>query len=133
MNDELRLQKYNLKNLREKWTQKVQTNFLKMDIKFGPSTKKSEKNKVIYPYTINKGDLFIIPYFLFNSSYLSHKKQNIPYYINAIDKYNDKISYYLSNKNPWNNHTYIEINKDNSSKDFNVHEKVIKELSIIKK
>ena len=130
MNDELRLQKYNLKNLREKWTQKVQTNFLKMDLKFGTSTKRADKNKVIYHYTINKGDLFITPSFLSNSSYLLNKKQNISHYLNGNGKYNDKISYYLSNKNPWNNHTCLEINKDNSSKDFNVHERLIKELSI---
>ena len=130
MNNEIWLQKYNLQNLREKWNQKVQTNFLQMDIKFPTTNKNPEKNKVIYHEPINKKDLYLIPNSLSFFPYLKKKEQN---YENGIDKYNDKISYYLSNKNPWNNKTSIEINKDNNPKNFSVHEKIIKDLNIRKK
>ena len=130
MSDEIWREKYNLKNLREKWNQKVKTNFLNMDIKFGSSNiKKTEKNKLIYHDLINKNNLFLIR----NSSLFYpflNKKPNLFYWPNEKDKYNDKISYYLSNRNPWNNKTSIEINKDNNKIDFNVHDKLQKEYNI---
>jgi hypothetical protein len=130
MSDEIWREKYNLKNLREKWNQKVKTNFLNMDIKFGSSNiKKTEKNKLIYHDLINKNNLFLIR----NSSLFYpflNKKPNLFYWPNEKDKYNDKISYYLTNRNPWNNKTSIEINKDNNKIDFNVHDKLQKEYNI---
>jgi len=130
MNDDLWLQKYNLKNLRKKWTQKVQTNFLVVDKKFESSSKNHEKNKILYQDKISKRELFVIPRFLYHHPYFNRKKQKILLYQKEKDKYNDKISYYLSNKNPWNNQTSIEINKNNTDKNFNVHEKLIKEFKI---
>lgn len=131
MNDELRLKKYNLKNLRKKWTQKVQTNFLQMDIKFESLSKIPEKNKIIYQDLIDKKELYIIPRFLYNYPYLNKKNQNILLYQKAKDKYDDKISYYLSQRNPWNKQTSIEVNKNNNNpKNFNVHEKITKELNL---
>ena len=130
MNEELWLQRFNLKNLREKWNQKVQTNFLQKDIKFGSSSKNPDVNKVIYHDIINKNDLDLIPnsnpYFPF----LKNKKTNLFFKQLEKDKYNDKISYYLSNKNPWNNRTSIEINKEDNSKIFNIHEKIKKDKNI---
>ena len=130
MNEEMWLQKYNLKNLREKWNQKVQTNFLKMDIKFPTTNHNPEKNKIIYRGKIKTNDLYLIPNSLPYFSYLKNKKYNCSFYHNEKDKYNDKISYYLSNKNPWNNRTSIEINKENTNKNYNVHERLIKDLNI---
>ena len=130
MNDELWQEKYNLRNLREKWKQKVQTNFLKMDIKFGTSSKNIHKNRVIYHDTVNKKDLYLIPNSMSLFPYLNKVKSNKSFVLKNQDKYNDKISYYLSNKNPWNKQTSLEVNKNDSSKNINVHEKLQKELSI---
>ena len=57
MNDKLWLQKYNLKNLRKKWTQKVQTNFLIVDKKFESSSSNQDKNKIIYKDKIDEKDV----------------------------------------------------------------------------
>ena len=131
MNDELRLKKYNLKNLHKKWAQKVQTNFLQMDIKFESSSKNPSKNKIIYQDSINKKELYIIPRFLYNNPYLIKKNQNILLSKKVKDKYDDKTSYYLSQRNPWNKQTSIEVSKNNNnSKNFNVHEKIMKELNL---
>ena len=131
MNDELRLKKYNLKNLHKKWAQKVQTNFLQMDIKFESSSKNPSKNKIIYQDSINKKELYIIPKFLYNNPYLIKKNQNILLSKKVKDKYDDKTSYYLSQRNPWNKQTSIEVSKNNNnSKNFNVHEKIMKELNL---
>ena len=130
MNDELWQEKYNLRNLREKWKQKVQTNFLKMDIKFGTLSKNIHKNRVIYHDTVNKKDLYLIPNSMSLFPYLNKVKSNKSFVLKNQDKYNDKISYYLSNKNPWNKQTSLEVNKNDSSKNTNVHEKLQKELSI---
>ena len=130
MNRELWLERFNLKSLREKWNRKVKTNFLQKDIKFGSSSKNPEINKVIYKDKINQNDFFFIPNSISFIPFLKNNKTNYSLYQNAKDKYNDKISYYLSNKNPWNNRTSIEINKDNNSKNFNVHEKIKKDLII---
>ena len=130
MNRELWLERFNLKSLREKWNRKVKTNFLQKDIKFGSSSKNPEINKVIYKDKINQNDFFFIPNSIPFIPFLKSNKTNYSLYQNAKDKYNDKISYYLSNKNPWNNRTSIEINKDDNSKNFNVHEKIKKDLII---
>ena len=131
MNDKLWLEKYNLKNLRKKWTQKVQTNFLIVDKKFESSSRNQDKNKIIYKDKIDEKELFIIPKFLSHYPNFNKKRQRILLYQKEKDKYNDKISYYLSNKTPWNNQTAIEVNKNNNTdKNYNIHEKIIKEFNI---
>ena len=105
MNEELWKRKYNLKKLHEKWKRKVKTNFLNIDLKFGHSNNKNNKlNPLIY-----RDDMFekikkipcIIPF----SPTINDKSP-----ITNYDKYNDKISYYLTHKNPWNSQTSIDKN-----------------------
>jgi len=105
MNEELWKRKYNLRKLHQKWERKVKTNFLNIDLKFGRSKNKNNKlNQIIYRdhILINK---YNIPK-LAPLSPSNNKKA-----INTIigdDKYNDKISYYLSHKNPWNNGVSVD-------------------------
>ena len=108
MNEELWKRKYNLRKLHEKWKRKVKTNFLNIDLKFGRSRdKKNKLNKIIYrDIAIIKS--YNIPQFIPLSPSIKtlssiRKKEKID-----SDKYNDKISYYLSNKNPWNSNTKID-------------------------
>ena len=112
MNDELWKKRYNLKTLHEKWQRKVKTNFLNIDIKFGHSRIKSAKlNRVIYNDNMAEKINQLQKKILFSP--VNNEKSKI----NKIkyDKYNDKISYYLSNQNPWNNKTSIERNKINNN------------------
>jgi hypothetical protein len=126
MNDELWLKKYNLKNLRKKWAQKVQTNFLIVDKKFVSSSRNQDKNKIIYKDKIDEKELFIIPKFLSHYPNFNKKRQRILLCKKEKDKYNDKISYYLSNKTPWNNQTAIEVNKNNNTdKNNKINKKII--------
>ncbi len=105
MNEELWRKKYNLKKLHEKWERKVKTNFLNIDLKFGHSKNKNNKlNQVIYNVDMME-KIKKIPN-LIPLSPLINNKSTIMYY----DKYNDKISYYLSHKNPWNNKTAVDKN-----------------------
>ena len=105
MNEELWRKKYNLKKLHEKWERKVKTNFLSIDLKFGHSKNKNNKlNQVIYNVDMME-KIKKIPN-LIPLSPLINNKSTIMYY----DKYNDKISYYLSHKNPWNNKTAVDKN-----------------------
>ena len=105
MNEELWKRKYNLRKLHQKWERKVKTNFLNIDLKFGRSKNKNNKlNQIIYRdhILINK---YNIPK-LAPLSPSNNKKA-----INTIigdDKYNDKISYYLSHNNPWNNGVSVD-------------------------
>ena len=114
MNEELWKRKYNLRKLHEKWKRKVKTNFLNIDLKFGRSPNRAEKiNKVIY-----RDNIIIKPDNLPQAIPLSpiiRKKTTISDIdkVKVSDKYNDKISYYLTNKNPWNNNT--RIGKSNNS------------------
>ena len=129
MNEELWKRKYNLRKLHEKWKRKVKTNFLNIDLKFGRSPNRAEKiNKVIY-----RDNIIIKPDNLPQTIPLSpttRKKTTITAINNdkVSDKYNDKISYYLTNKNPWNNNT--SIGKSNNSifnnKRFNITKNEIK-------
>jgi hypothetical protein len=129
MNEELWKRKYNLRKLHQKWERKVKTNFLNIDLKFGRSPNRAEKiNKVIY-----RDNIIIKPDNLPQTIPLSptiRKKTTITAINNdkVSDKYNDKISYYLTNKNPWNNNT--SIGKSNNSifnnKRFNITKNEIK-------
>ena len=130
MNKELWLRRFNLKNLRKKWSQKVKTNFLKMDVKFGPSLRSPEINKVLYHDSVNKNDLYLIPTSLSILSLLKNRKSKFLSYRNFKDKYDDKTSYYLSNKNPWNNRTSIEVTKEDSSKKFLLQNMIKKDMCI---
>ena len=123
MNEELWKRKYNLRKLHEKWERKVKTNFLNIDLKFGPSKNKNNKlNKVIY----RDNNIIIKPYNIPQFAPLSPLNKNKSTitimendkYDKYSEKYNDKISYYLSNKNPWNSDTRIDIRKNNNLNNF---------------
>ena len=122
MNEELWKRKYNLRKLHQKWKRKVKTNFLNIDLKFGRSKNKNDKlNQIIY-----KENFFLKPYKVEQLIPLSPtmKNKSIIALIDnekCSDKYNDKVSYYLTNKNPWNNRTLIEKKdyKDSSFKRIN--------------
>ena len=122
MNEELWKRKYNLRKLHQKWKRKVKTNFLNIDLKFGRSKNKNDKlNQIIY-----KEKVFLKPYIVEQLIPLSPSTKNKQIFAlidneKCSDKYNDKISYYLTNKNPWNNRTSIEKKdyKDSSFKRIN--------------
>ena len=131
MNEELWQRRFNLKNLRKKWDQKVKTNFLKQDVKFGPSLRNPELNKVLYHDSVNKKDLFSFPTSLSILSLFKYKKSKFLSDQDSSNKYNDKISYYLSNKNPWNNRTSLEVTKEENSKKY-IIQNVIKKNKYIR-
>jgi hypothetical protein len=123
MNEELWKRKYNLRKLHEKWERKVKTNFLNIDLKFGPSKNKNNKlNKVIY----RDNNIIIKPHNVPLFVPLSPTNKNKSAitmiendkYDKYSEKYNDKISYYLSNKNPWNSDTRIDAKKNDSINNF---------------
>ena len=123
MNEELWTRKYNLRKLHEKWERKVKTNFLNIDLKFGPSKNKINKlNKVIY----RDNNIIIKPHNVPLFVPLSPTNKNKSAitmiendkYDKYSEKYNDKISYYLSNKNPWNSDTRIDAKKNDSINNF---------------
>ena len=119
MNEELWKRKYNLRKLHEKWERKVKTNFLNIDLKFGRSKNKNNKfNQILYNDNIIT-KIKNIPQIIPLSPSLKNKST-----ITSInyDKYNDKISYYLSHKNPWNSKTTIDKNNNNLNniKRFNI-------------
>ena len=124
MNEELWKRKYNLRKLHEKWKRKLKTNFLNIDHKFDSLDNKNNKiNKIIYKdnNSIIK-DIYNMKN-IFCFSPLMKKRQEISLYNN--DKYNDKISYYLFNKNPWDNRISINNNLYNI-KEFNkINEDII--------
>ena len=130
MNEELWLRRFNLKNLRKKWDQKVKTNFLKQDVKFGPSLRNPELNKVLYHDSVNKKDLFSFPTSLSILSLFKYKKSRFLSDQDSSNKYNDKISYYLSNKNPWNNRTSLEVTKEENSKKYIIQNVIKKNMYI---
>ena len=129
-NEELWKRKYNLRKLHEKWKRKVKTNFLNIDLKFGRSQNKNKNiNKVIYRdnVLIKPHD---IPQLIPLSPTIGNKSSTIRVIKNdkVSDKYNDKISYYLSNKNPWKINT--KIDKENINifkyKRFNITKNELK-------
>ena len=128
MNEELWQRRFNLKNLRKKWDQKVKTNFLKQDVKFGPSLRNPELNKVLYHDSVNKKDLFSFPTSLSILSLFKYKKSKFLSDQDSSNKYNDKISYYLSNKNPWNNRTSLEVTKEENSKKYIIQNVIKKNM-----
>ena len=102
MNDELWKRKYNLTKLHERWKRKAQINFLDIDFKFGiPKHKK--KAQSLYDFNKNKMNQSQQKIINLYSS-IFYRKREKKYY----DKYDDKISYYLNNKNPWNIGTVID-------------------------
>ena len=130
MNEELWQRRFNLKNLRKKWEQKVKTNFSKQDVKFGPSLRNPELNKVLYHDSVNKKDLFSFPTSLSILSLFKYKKSKFLSNQDSSNKYNDKISYYLSNKNPWNNRTSLEVTKEENSKKYIIQNVIKKNMYI---
>ena len=123
MNEELWKRKYNLRKLHQKWERKVKLNFLNIDIKFGCS-KNNKLNQIFYKHhnLINPNN---ISYLSILSHSNSKQSSNV---IIKDDKYNDKISYYLSQRNPWNNR--ISIDKRNNLYDFKKTNKTKQEILI---
>ena len=126
MNDKLWKRKFNLRKLHKEWERKGKINFLNIDLKFGTSKKKIKNiNKIIY-----KDDMLINPDNIPQISFLSPSMKNKSKSLKSMfdnDKYNDKLSYYLSHKNPWNSDVRIDAKSNNliSISSFNKNKKDI--------
>ena len=124
MNEELWKRKYNIRKLHKKWERKVKLNFLNIDLKFGRSKNKNNKlNQIIY-----KHHILLNPHNIPKITSLSPLNNKKSPNTTNVDKYNDKISYYLSQKNPWNNRTSID--QKNNIYNFKPYNKTKEELSI---
>ena len=126
LKDKTRKEKFSLKTLHEKWKRKGIVNFKKIDCKFGVKnirpvitehkTEEDERQQkqffdILHGIHYNQSDL--------NDNDNNKNENNI---INKYidNKYNNKKSYYLTTKNPWNNNSIFE------EKDRNIIDKKIK-------
>ena len=132
LKDKTRKEKFSLENLHEKWKRKGPVNFKKIDCKFESKktrpisteykTEEEERQQKQF-FDILHGIHYHASEYNENdkdNNNDNEKKLKNDLYINN-NKYNDKHSYYLTTKNPWNNNSVFE------EKDRNIIDKKIKQ------
>ena len=131
--DKIRKEKFSLEHLHEKWKRKGKVNFKNIDCKF--DTKKTRP--VLTEYKTEKEErqqkqFFDILHGLhYNpSDYNDSENKSAKKYIknNRNNKFDNKYSYYLTAKNPWNNNSVFD-NRDRNVIDKKIIEN-IKEVKI---
>ena len=133
--DKVRQEKFSLENLHEKWTRKGIVNFKKIDCKFEIKqtrpvlteykTEKEERQQkqffdILHGIHYNPSD--------YNEDENNNKSVNKFIINNRNNKFDNKHSYYLTTKNPWNNNSVFE-DKDRNDIDKKI-KKNIKEVKL---
>ena len=133
LNGPQRKEKFSLEHLREKWKRKVNVNFKNIDCKF--DTKKNKQISTEYKTEEEerqqKQFFDILHGIHYNGSdYIDENNKSSKSYLikNRNNKYNDKISYYLTAKNPWNNSSVFD---DRDKNDIN--KKIMENIKEVKK
>ena len=132
LKDKTRKEKFSLENLHEKWKRKGKVNFKKIEYKF--DTKRIRP--ILTEYKTEEEErqqkqfFDILHGIYYNASeYNENDKDNDNennkskknFYIN--NKYNNKHSYYLTTKNPWNHNSVFDV-KDRKSIDKKIKQNI---------
>ena len=134
LKDKYRNEKFSLKNLHEKWKRKGIVNFRKIDCKFDTKKRRPilKDHKSEEEERRQKQFFDILHGIHYNSSEYNDNEKNKSsdnyIKINNNNKYNNKRSYYLNTRIPWNNNSVFE-EKDRNNIDKLITEN-IKEANI---
>ena len=113
--------------LHEKWKRKVNVNFKNIDKKFDTRKRQILKRTKTEQDEMQDKRFFDMTHGIFYDNSLTRGNNVIKLKKNVNDKYNNKRSYYLNVKNPWNNDSVFD------EKDKKINEKKILKNIIITK
>ena len=127
LKDSQRNEKFSVRMLHEKWKRKVNVNFKNIDKKFDTRKRQILKRTKTEQDEMQDKRFFDMTHGIFYDNSLTRGNNVIKLKKNVNDKYNNKRSYYLNVKNPWNNDSVFD------EKDKKINEKKILKNIIITK